>query len=100
MVWLCKLHRLGLAAPRPGADGQLDHFLAWLEKETGADPPTIGTVVLGRVEGGPEPNLIWKRFPNRSDRFARFIGSRRSARIRFFWNCFRIRDRIGRAMQL
>jgi hypothetical protein len=55
LVWLCKLHWLGLAAPRPGADGQLDHFLAWLEKETGADPATTSTVVLGRVEGGPEP---------------------------------------------
>jgi hypothetical protein len=32
MVWLCKLHWLGLASPRPGADAQLDHFLAWLEK--------------------------------------------------------------------
>jgi hypothetical protein len=55
MVWLCKFHWLGLAAPRPGADGQLDHFLSWLEEQTGADPPTIGTVVLGRAKGGPGP---------------------------------------------
>jgi hypothetical protein len=55
MVWLCKLHWLGLAAPRPGADSQLDHILAWLEEQTGTARPTIGTVVLGRVEGGPGP---------------------------------------------
>jgi hypothetical protein len=55
MVWLCKLHWLGLASPRSGADSQLDHFQAWLEKETAAARSTISTVVLGRIQGGPEP---------------------------------------------
>jgi hypothetical protein len=55
MVWLCKLHWLGLAAPRSGADGQLDHFQAWLEEPTAAARSTISTSVLGRLRDGPEP---------------------------------------------
>jgi hypothetical protein len=48
-------HSTGQKNGRDGADSQQDHFLAWLEKETGADPPTIGTVVLGRIQDGPGP---------------------------------------------
>jgi hypothetical protein len=55
MYWLCKLHWLGLASLRPGADAQLDHFRARLEKQTVAAKPPTSALVIGKIESRSEP---------------------------------------------